>query len=196
MPLPPSGVWAPRPFRGNPGPSKRTSLAHPLLVLPSTSELDRRRPPCRRIGVAPLLGFLPLRHLRNGAASHTGTTNFRLAGAWGFSPLRAFHSAPLPSDLVSCRWRPWGCALQSVSSRGSVRLSAPHALLSLPFLPDRISSLNPEPLERPRRLARRWAWPDRAKVRVALRRDGIAGGSVSAARPLRGRPFWAIALAG
>lgn len=28
--------------------------------------------------------------------------------------MRAFHSASIRSGLVSCRWRPWGCALQSL----------------------------------------------------------------------------------
>jgi hypothetical protein len=73
----------------------------------------------RRNGLAPLLGFLPLRHLlRIGAASRAGDTILRLAGAYGFSPLHALHSAPIPSGLVSCRWRPWGCALQSVDLSG------------------------------------------------------------------------------
>lgn len=29
--------------------------------------------------------------------------------------MRAFHSASARSGLVSCRWRPWGCALQSLA---------------------------------------------------------------------------------
>jgi len=74
----------------------------------------------RRNGPAPLLGFLPLRHLsRIGAASRAGDTILRLAGAYGFSPCHALHSALIPSGLVSCRWRPWGCALQSLDLPGN-----------------------------------------------------------------------------
>jgi len=60
-------------------------------------------------------------------ASHAGDTVLRLAGSSGFSPFRASHSVPIRPGLVSCRWRPWGCVLQSVDppedpypSRGQV----------------------------------------------------------------------------
>jgi hypothetical protein len=89
------------------------------MVLPSLRSLTGGGRQSRSHGLAPLLGFLPLRHLWFGAASRAGATNLRLAGAAGFSPSHALHSTPIRSGLVSCRWRPWGCALQSLDPPGS-----------------------------------------------------------------------------
>jgi len=59
-------------------------------------------------------GSFPFGTCGIGMASHVGDTILRLAGSSGFSPFRASHSAPIRPGLVSCRWRPWGCVLQSV----------------------------------------------------------------------------------
>jgi hypothetical protein len=114
LPLPPRGTG----LRGVPAmtPGQESKLSDPSsrgLLL--TTELDRRRPPehAKRPGTSPGVPS-PSALVRTGAASRAGDTILRLAGAYGFSPSHALHSAPIPSGLVSCRWRPWGCALQSL----------------------------------------------------------------------------------
>jgi len=137
----------------------------------------------------PLMGFPPLRRMKMGTASHTGNTISRLAGVSGSSPFHAFHSVPVRSGLVSCRWRPWGCALQSLPHpddpypfRGRVP--------SCRFLPVRPSnpSLKSRSSGHPRRLARRGA-----QTATPCRPFRESGGGAS--HVLRRAIVWTVACA-
>jgi hypothetical protein len=111
------------------------TLTHPLMALTSPSKYDRRRPTKRPITDHPSASHevtVPSTLEVVGGKSSRGYQT-RVAGTFGFSPLRALHSARDRPGLVSCPLRPWGCTLQSVSlSRSRSPLGA-SALLTLPL---------------------------------------------------------------
>jgi hypothetical protein len=111
------------------------TLTHPLMALASPSKCDRRRPTKSPItgnpSASPEVTVPSALEVVGGKSSRGYQT--RVAGTFGFSPLRALHSARDRPSLVSCSLRPWGCTLQSLSlSRSRSPLGA-SALLTLPL---------------------------------------------------------------
>jgi len=138
--------WAPRFFLNGPGTQIRKNLNHIL----SWSSPHLRSLPEGAAGLPKQtdtsleVSSPSTRKIRGGKSSRDYLP--RVAGACGFSPFRASHSASYPLDLVSCRWRPWGCALQSLSpsrSRSPLGACYPPAVSSSIDVPPLLTAITP-----------------------------------------------------
>jgi hypothetical protein len=120
--------WTPPPWplrsharssRSSTAPSRSCSSEldpdHPLMHFASRSEntftnvSDPSSPAEADVPVRTTLpwGFLALRRFKRWAATCTVSSRPGCAASSGFLNLLTLHSAHRPSDLVSCRWRPW-----------------------------------------------------------------------------------------